>query len=277
MDYIFGGQHQFHQPRVDPISPGIAPIELHHEAKTIGHGTGFVWQKDADFFLITNWHNFSGQNPFTGEHLSEGGAVPDKIRVHIAAIPSGQSDGIVRYPIWIPLYEHFDKPLWQQHQRFSDLRIDVVALRLPPNVQYLAINRFGDAPKLFSHVGSEVFVVGYPFPDFDHVPLQFPIWKRGSIASDVFFGWKGRPAFLIDAASRRGMSGSPVFRRIFGPAPTLENEQFIIQGSNIMTQEFIGVYSGHLFAMSSEVTIGIAWYGMLVHEMLAKPAIASRL
>jgi hypothetical protein len=278
-DFLFGGSYQFHQPRIDPVSPSIVPLELIYDEKLLAHGTGFVWVHKDEYFLITNWHNFTGQHPFSGAHLSDGAAIPNKVRAHIASEATAQPGSLIRSPILISLYEHFDQPYWLQHQRFQDLRIDIVALRLPsnPDAKYLAINRFDEQPKLFSHVGSEVFIVGYPFSDFDHVALKFPIWKRGSIASEVFFGWQGRPAFLIDAASRRGMSGSPVFRRIFGPAPVPHEGNFEIKVDNIMTQEFIGVYSGHLFNKSEDVTIGIAWYGNLVHEILNSPAPAMRL
>lgn len=38
----------------------------------------------------------------------------------------------------------------------------------------------------------------------------FPVWKRGSIASEPLFNINLGPAILVDAVTRRGMSGSPV-------------------------------------------------------------------
>jgi len=216
MDFLIGGKFQFEGARLDPLSPAVTPIELIANNQIFGHGTGFIWAHGPRFFLVTNWHNFSGQHPFDGTHLSEVGRVPDSIRYY----PILEGPGIVRSPITTPLFEQFDLPLWQQHKRFDDLRIDIAVIEIPEDgTKYYAINRFPEEAPLFTHVGSDLFIVGYPFSDFDHQFMKFPIWKRGSLASETLFGWQGKPAFLIDAASRPGMSGSPVIRKVFGPAP----------------------------------------------------------
>lgn len=36
-----------------------------------------------------------------------------------------------------------------------------------------------------------------------------PIWKRATVASNPEFGWNRKEMFLIDCASREGMSGAP--------------------------------------------------------------------
>ena len=58
-------------------------------------------------------------------------------------------------------------------------------------------------------VGSEVFVLG--FPRGLRTQSNFPIWKRGTIATEPAIPRDdGAPLILIDAATRKGMSGSPV-------------------------------------------------------------------
>lgn len=169
-----------------------------------------------------------------------------------------------------------------QHRHFFELRIDIAIIELtgisglPPVADCLPLNRYKEKHTLFSHVGSDVFIVGYPFSEFEDL-LEFPLWKRGSIASEPLIGWKKRPAFLIDSASRPGMSGSSVIRKIFCPAPIPKDGAYEIKGDNVMIQEFIGVYSGHLTKKSEDVTIGFAWYGNLIQEILEEPDSGRRL
>jgi hypothetical protein len=168
IDYTAGGARQFHDPSIDPLSPSITPIELMSGGKVFGHGTGFTWGANGKLFLITNWHNLSGQNPFDSSYLNEGGRIPDAIQFYPAAnTDSGQ--GLIRYPVLLPLFETFHQPIWKQHRHFFDLRIDIALIEFtdapgaPPVSDCLTLNRFKEQIKLFSHVGSDVFIVGYPF------------------------------------------------------------------------------------------------------------------
>ncbi len=63
-------------------------------------------------------------------------------------------------------------------------------------------------------VGSEVFIIGYPLGIAKQ--LNLPIWKRGSIASEFSVPFNGSPLFVIDSATREGLSGAPVYARSFG-------------------------------------------------------------
>lgn len=267
---------QFPGARFDHLSVATTPIELLFRGERFAHGTGFLWRLQNRRILITNWHNVSGQNPFDGTHLNVGGRVPDEIIAHVARRTSGRPmQTIEREPVHVQLYQHFDEPAWTQHRHFDTLRVDVVAIELPGETgDYPAVNQFG-YDRLFTGVGSDVLIVGYPFLDLDGVML--PIWKRGSIASEPLAGWQNKPMFLIDAASRPGMSGSPVFRRVFGPAPVLVGEGIEMKLDRVVTTEFVGVYAGHLNTKQADVTIGFAWYAKLVDEILADPRPGTRL
>ncbi len=155
------------------------------------------------------------------------------------------------------------------------MQTDIVALEVSSRPNFMVTLQDMGFENLFTHVGSEVFVVGYPFKDNQDPYL--PLWKRGSIASEPLMPWDGKPIFMIDAASRPGMSGSPVFRRVFGPAPTLDNNSsIVINHMAVMTTQFAGVYSGHLTKEDENLTIGIAWHGSLVSEILASPSPGTR-
>lgn len=269
---------QFGNSKLDKISLSATPIELLFEDKFIAHGTGFIWNHKEKQYLITSWHNLTGQNPFTGKHLSPGGKVPDSLRAFPATISTNNAPDnqtLRREAIKLTLYETFHKPQWTQHQYFNDLRIDIAALELSTNEKKLiAINDYG-YEKIFTNVGSDLFIVGYPFSEFDEFKL--PIWKKGSLASEPFAIWNRKPAFLIDAASRRGMSGSPIIRRVFGPASVWINRELTTNLDAACTSEFIGIYSGHLHTNHADVTIGIGWYANLIDELLSAPHDGSRL
>jgi hypothetical protein len=61
------------------------------------------------------------------------------------------------------------------------------------------------------NVGSDVFILGFPLlPEYSG---KFPIWKRGSIATEYTIPYRDRETFLVDSTTKDGMSGSPVIFR----------------------------------------------------------------
>jgi len=266
----------FAASKFDLLSMVVTPVEMSFQGNEIAHGTGFLWRHGEKVYLITNWHNVTGVHPFTGAHLNEGGCVPDAITFH-PAFRSFSSSGYVVYrdTFTRPLYEDFHEPFWVQHPQFETMRTDIVALEITSTPNFMVTLQDMGLENLHTHIGSEVFIIGYPFRDYKDPYL--PLWKRGSIASEPLMPWHGKPIFMVDAASRPGMSGSPVFRRVFGPAPLLETDSSItVDLQKVVSSQFAGVYSGHLTEQNESLTIGIAWQGDLVHELLADPAPGTR-
>ncbi|MFF8802826.1 MULTISPECIES: trypsin-like peptidase domain-containing protein [unclassified Methylobacterium] len=262
---------------IDLISFASCPVEMLFRNQIIAHGTGFVWRYNSKPFFITNWHNLTGKNPLTGDFLSVGGAVPDTIRIHLAKrVPGSTNICRKRSTVDIQLYENYCDPFWFQHKNFNELKIDISAIKLDESVVVGAVclNEFG-YEHLFNHVGTDVFIVGYPNKDYENdMP---PIWKRGALASEPLLEWHGKPAFLIDAASRSGMSGSPIFRRVFGPATIVESDNTLTTNlKSVMTTDFIGIYSGHLSDMGEQLTIGIGWSRNLMLDIMQNPAQGTR-
>jgi hypothetical protein len=56
---------------VDLYSMAAVPIELFFEEARLASASGFIWRSGGEFFPITNWHNVSGRNVFTGKHILE--------------------------------------------------------------------------------------------------------------------------------------------------------------------------------------------------------------
>jgi hypothetical protein len=76
------------------------------------------------------------------------------------------------------------------------------------------------------------------------------------------------PAFLIDCQTSGGMSGSPVLRRVFGPAVLSD---LTTQADAAISTEFIGVYSGRLDDDDGNASIGLVWRRRLIEEILTRP------
>jgi hypothetical protein len=113
-------------------------------------------------------------------------------------------------------------------------------------------------------IGMDVFVLGYPF---GADPPGFPVWKRGSIASEPHLTRPGPGYMLVDTASRPGMSGAPVIRRS-------RSQHFMEDGtnrplaSNSLTR-FIVVYSGRLHTKDpSDAQIGMVWPAEDIEEII---------
>ena len=76
--------------------------------------------------------------------------------------------------------------------------------------------------------------------------VEFPIWKRASIATEPRVR-RSRPLhILIDTATREGMSGAPVLKIVEGA---------IGMGSS-RSRRFVGVYSSRLGDREMEAQLG---------------------
>jgi hypothetical protein len=119
----------------------------------------------------------------------------------------------------------------------------------------------------------EVFILGYPFK----IELPgYPVWKRGSIASEpqlasitsaLGSAVKQSEYMLVDSASRPGMSRPPVIRRSWS---NHDIEPNFIATVSTPIDRFIGVYSGRAHTdHPNEAQIGLVWDGSLIDEIIA--------
>lgn len=152
-----------------------------------------------------------------------------------------------------------NNPLWYVYPR-RQRGCDVVAVPLPireddPIVNMYPINVLRSEFDLTIRIGMDVYILGYPF---GNQPPGFPIWKRGSIASEPDLTRIGTGYMLVDTASRPGMSGAPVIRRSW--SGHLVNDGSVALGSNTPQTKFVGVYSGRLHTVDpSDAQLGMVW------------------
>jgi hypothetical protein len=112
---------------IDQYSLAAKPLKMYFRATLLSNATGFIWQTGEESFLITNWHNVTGINPQTGEHLSPKAGEPDSVKILLdqAGSPLG-TRGLFSFP----LRDANDVPLWLEHPTMAR-QVDVVALLLP--------------------------------------------------------------------------------------------------------------------------------------------------
>jgi hypothetical protein len=249
--------------------------------KVLAVATGFFWLKDDCFYLITNWHNVTGWDVISGQCLSASGAVPTHVQMPLL-LKSDEFDvnnRAIRRRYSINLYDADGTPTWLEHSVFGN-RVDVVALKialLDDDLISRPINTLAEFVDFDPNIGDDVFVLGYPGGiDAGH---ELALWKRGSIASHPAFDVDDLPKMLIDTATRKGMSGSPVIvrqrglivpRSHKGKAEGLSGEELIGQAD-----QFLGVYSGRIGDDEFGLQLGIVWKASVLDEIVAKGKVGS--
>jgi len=243
-----------------------SPIEvLDSNGMVLSHATGFFYrQGENSNYIITNWHVVTGREPTNPTH-SPTAAIPThlKMKVHERVGENQINTGSV-YEMTIPINSpDGNSPTWLEHKDHKFL-VDVVALELPQNLDHwakIAVNFLSQHEHLKDDMKpqpmNDVFVIGYPW-GLTGGSIVFPIFKRGSVASDPVVEPENLPYFLIDCRTASGMSGAPV---IF-------NQSAIPFGGIGTATNFAGVYSGRLKSrdrdMDKQISekiseIGIVW------------------
>lgn len=265
--------------KIESLSLMSLRLTLCREETELAHATGFVVQAGQDLLLFSNRHVFSGRNPETGQPLHSRGAIPDAIRV------SHHKTGSLGKFVPIPeqLIAQGESPQYVCH---PDARVDVAAIRLSRNDAvdyYVTDHKHDTAIQARITVASTVCIIGFPFGLSSYESL--PIWKTGSIASEIDLPYQGLPCFLVDAATRGGMSGSPVYAVLRGPY-AVEGGGTTIGSSE--TSRFMGIYSGRLRLPQPDLSglsedewrqactlgtdIGMVWRPQVIDEVITAAA-----
>jgi hypothetical protein len=247
---------------IDEYSLATVPVIQLFNDTVLGNATAFVWRHNGQDFLITNWHVVTGRNNETGANLHPRGGRPNKLRLHFNLAPMvfGKSEASQE------LFAD-GNPVWLVHP-VHGRSVDVVAIPLPiqpEDVHFRPINEMS-SERLQVSIGMDVFILGYPFGF--QLP-GYPVWKRGSIASEPELAPLTRRYMLVDSASRPGMSGAPVIRRSWGNR-MLENTA-VMMGTGSATR-FIGVYSGRLHTNDpNDPQLARVWPQALLQEIVQVP------
>jgi Trypsin-like peptidase domain len=260
-------------------------ITLMYEKEPIATATAFFYTYEGRDYFITNWHNVTGREPADHSPKSKDAAIPDNLKIQVPfhefsdnltiQLPFHEQAAVFKWvPIDLPLYSDADrlKPLWWEHPIYGS-NVDVVVMELggrlneqigslsetrsvAANAESLGLNLLQVGSSQFRLVpGMDVFVLG--FPRGLSGGEYFPIWKRGSIASEPDINIDNLPKLYIDTATREGMSGSPVYAQessFWVPEGKSVAEGFFGKGNR-----FLGIYSGRIGNDSFLAQLGIVW------------------
>lgn len=236
--------------------------------------TGFIYELENHYYLITNGHNITRLNAMDGARLSQHAGFPDKIVTNCLLwtadkkhLVRSTEDGNVR------LYEDEDNtiPCWYMHPEHG-YTVDVIAIpieatsNVPAHIHLNPLNKYEFETRFKPVITDDVFILGYPMNINN--PMHMPIWKRATIASEPHYDMDNLPYFLVDTATRSGMSGSPVILQRDGlhiPDGELNAQSF--WGT---IRSFVGIYSGRFEGTDMyQSQLGIVWKSKVIDEIIS--------
>lgn len=239
---------------INDYSVTVVYFETYFDAVRASSGTGFFVDSAKGPIFITNRHNLTGRHQDTGKPLSEKHAtIPNYATIKIIG-----SHDPVTYVFDFYSDNDMDNPVWIEHPEHG-ANIDVVGILFSElsNIIY----RFVDYSKGWRtlKVADKINVLGFPFGLNDY----FAIWTTGYIASEPAVPYKGFPAFLIDARTRQGQSGSLVLQSFpVGHVEEYKGKTYIAKKA---MSNSIGIYSGRI---NNESDIGIVWSMEVVRDIV---------
>jgi hypothetical protein len=248
--------------KIDPYSFTTVPVQQYANGRQLRSATAFVWKRHEKHYLITNWHVLTGKNAQTRELELQ--VRPEILR----AFFDTRTSDFWKAPRDIALRDSDGNPIWFIHPDYRKKNIDLAAIPLSiepddPEINFHPINNLKSDVDLKVAIGMDVFILGYPY-GFS-LP-GFPIWKRGSIASEPDLVPFTDGYLHVDTASRPGMSGGPVIRRSWGTHSLASGGT----SSNSTPQsKFIGVYSGRRNTKDpTDAQLGMVWLAKDIEEIV---------
>jgi hypothetical protein len=232
-------------------------IELKFNDLSLATATGFIVLKNLTPYLITNKHNFTGRNIYTGETLSQNGAIPNQVVIHHHKRNEIGEWITKTQPILTDTYE----PLWLEHPEFPE-KIDVAALKLNDLTDIEVYPYLNEEEANIDVSPSEIIsVVGFPFGLTSGG--KFPIFSTGFIATEFYLNHNDLPLFLVDCRSRKGQSGSAVLAYRGSGSYGMEGGNFVAFAPKKI--RFLGIYSGRIH---SESDLGRVWKPDVITKIL---------
>jgi hypothetical protein len=215
--------------QIDPLHFTTVRLEPFYNGLKLGEATGFFFYGLLDgkpnYWLVTNWHVLSGRNALAPQIvLHSKGSLPNKLRLSLLLHPDQPDYGVPRDPEpqflsqsqIIELYEADGTAAWYQHRTKNVCDIGVLNVRqFGGRFLIQGINEVARQHDMAIQIGNRVFILGYPL-GLGHF-IDAPIWKSGCIASEPHLETTAETAaggrLIIDATTRKGMSGAPVIMR----------------------------------------------------------------
>jgi hypothetical protein len=266
-------------------------------------GTAFLFWSGAEHYLVTAWHNLTGRNFVTKQSIAKWHPVtievelPIEISAHEIEHEDFRGDLGVQKCV-VQLYANGERPVWLVDEKLGSA-VDIAVIPISTIAeQYKSqdrevsncLNLLNKTPEYTTYHKQRIRFLSHSKPDFkgslhvtdDVFAIGFPsgvsgglgsaIWKKGSIASEPEFDFGKRRCFLIDSATREGLSGSPVVGRYLNPSIAIEGSEATIIGNRL---GFCGVYTASLIDPAVEhrlfsAQLGIVWKISIIDDIITK-------
>lgn len=252
--------------KIDLSSLSSLFVQAFYNDTFLGYATAFiVTNTKQEQYLITNRHVVTGKNNITNVVMNKMGGIPNNL---IIKIPECLKE--TDYFIWndwkINLNNLEGFPNWKEHPKYKS-KVDVVAIKLDKEI--ISIGYSMEESNYLCSICDNVKIIGYPF-GYNVNPKQgyYGIWISGTIASEPLVNLEiegideEMPAFLVDARTRPGTSGSPVlYYNRQGIMPI--NHGLSLTNDSIRIP--IGIYSGRL---REDSDLGIVWKWKVIKEII---------
>lgn len=277
----------------------VVHLRIRKDKIDLAVGTGILYLKDNQTYIVTAWHNISGRHTETLKTLSKESAIPNNIIASIdVEIKQADSISFSRMNITIPLIENGKTTYFIHSQGYP--KVDVVAIPIDLEKEYkregilasgknidLLIRLKNQQPNSLEtnvihiqdcefksddignysetlYVSDDIFIIGYPKGITDHT-IQ-PIWKRATIATFPHLGWEQQEQFLVDCASKEGMSGAPAI--YYNRDGKINTGKIYYKGSEPISI-LHGIYVGRIGSTSElEAQIGKVWKRKIIDEII---------
>lgn len=273
---------------VNENSMRVTKLEPFWHDVPLPKATGFFYQFGQTHGLVTNWHVLSGRHAVTEKLLDADDRFPTRLKCHWTEQDRSRGAGRFR-ELELPVIKDGCRTWWQhrgfrnQEGKAQQVDIGVICLNdWMPNYEdekgriaafgasvLVNVDEAGRAKSYeygYAKVGAEVFILGFPLGLTVQGPL--PIWKRGSIASEPLVAIDNNlPIFFVDAATRHGMSGSPV--AYFGRDLTNLGGLPAEAPATFPEPWLLGVYAGRRGSSpeETEMSFGRVWHRRLLDEI----------
>lgn len=241
---------------IDPLSATTLRVVPKFNQVDLASATAFTVRWESLPYLITNWHVVTGRDPDTGQCLDKKhAAIPNALSVRFHAKGNLGAWKVVD----LPLQDGEDKPLWLEHPLGKAIDVVAIPIEAVEGIDVHGLDLALADVDIVPTPAMPVSVIGYPLGLT--AGESWPIWKTGHIASDPDIDYEpGRPAFLIDATTRSGMSGAPVVLRLDSYRKR-DGSQVLAGGT---ATKFMGVYAGRIHEDSE---IGRVWRPFVLSEL----------
>lgn len=238
-------------------------IEMLFNGNRLATGTAFLTKINNKIYLLTNRHNVTGRSQVDGKPLHPSAGIPNELKIYLPSVEKGKWTPMVK-----ELYSSTEDFLWIEHPQLKEkadfVLLEVIDLKdVSKNKIICNFINFDNISKVQFKPSERVSIIGFPFghsagsTDSEY----YPIWLNGFVASEMKIDYKGLPVFLIDARTREGQSGSPVWS-INDKTMIFENNKVYAYNDKI---DFLGIYSGRINESSD---IGFVWKASAILDLV---------